>query len=543
MLSVQSQLYVHIQKCDTALNVWESLQKLYDDRGLSRKISLLKQLIQSRLEECDGMQDYIDRIIGTSDKLKGVGFYIGDEWIGAILLAGLTDEFKPLIMSIEANGQEIAPDSIVSKLIDVQSSCATTGEAFFAKKNFKKNKNFAKKRQCFICKSTQHLQNECPKRQTGSKDNKREKGNSHAAFCAVGLMSVCSKEDWYVDSGATANMSPFAENLTVTKQTSINEIKCANDARLKVKQMGSGTFKALDGEQITVNDILHIPDISANLLSVYRMVCHGNKVIFDYDGCKIYNKSDKLIASCKPENGVYKLKLIAHEQQCLLTKQEESSAMLWHRRFGHLNFQTMMKLRNSVNGISINDDDSEIKQCKIFPMAKQHREPFKTSETRSTKILELVHSDLCGPMENKSIGGAKYLLTFTDDFSRKTFVYFLKEKSQVLNKMVEFKNMMENQTDCRIKTFRTDNGTEYVTNDFKSFFIRNGIQHQLTCTYTPEQNGVAERANRTIIEKAKCMLLDGKLDVKFWAEACHAAAYLMNRTPRKRLDYKTPEEF
>lgn len=199
-------------------------------------------------------------------------------------------------------------------------------------------------------------------------------------------------------------------------------------------------------------------------------------------------------------------------------------------------------MSESVTGFAIKKENAEINRCKICPMGKQTRSPFPKSKTQSKKILELIHSDLCGPMENKSLGGAKYMLTLTDDFSRKTFLYFLKEKSQVTKTFKLFKNAIENETDHRIKKLRTDNGTEYVNNELLNFCEESGILQQFTCTYTPEQNGVAERANRTIVERAKCMLYDAGLETRFWAEACNMAAHLMNRTVRSALNFKTPEE-
>lgn len=235
ILSVEPTIYVHINKCTTAMEVWECLRKLYEDRGLTRKIALLAQLILPRLEECDNMQEYIDKKISASNKLTGIGFEVNDEWLGCILLAGLTEEYRPMLMSLESSGQDISADFIVSKLIDVQaSSSQKSGEAFLAKKIFKngRKKGKGKKtRKCFICKSTQHLANTCPdKKPTESaetdKNEKRgnAKENAQNAFCvqSVGLYTVTDKNDWYVDSGATAPMSPYADVISEHKNALVS---------------------------------------------------------------------------------------------------------------------------------------------------------------------------------------------------------------------------------------------------------------------------------------------------------------------------------
>lgn len=191
--------------------------------------------------------------------------------------------------------------------------------------------------------------------------------------------------------------------------------------------------------------------------------------------------------------------------------------------------------------MNFNDEKNRM-SCETCAMGKQARQPFAKSASEAKNLIELIHSDLCGPMETQSIGGAKYILTFVDEYSKKVFVYFLKHKSDVLGKFIEFKVMIECQTERRVKIMRTDNGGEYVNEEFGAFFRANGIIHQLTCPYTPQQNGTAERYNRTIIEKAKCMLFDAKLPKTYWAEAVHMAVYLINRSLSTASSKQTPEE-
>lgn len=211
-------------------------------------------------------------------------------------------------------------------------------------------------------------------------------------------------------------------------------------------------------------------------------------IIFDANGCRIFDKGRKLIFICKPQNGVFKL--ISATEKCMFANNDEQSLVTWHRRFGQVSYHTLLKLQSSVTGLAIQRTKNDIQKCEFCPLGKQHREPFKTSKTRATKILQLIHSDLCGPMEKRSIGGAKYnMLTFTDDFSRKLFVYFIAETSSVIDIFLDFKRLMENQTEHKIKILRTDNGTEYVSERFDDALKRSGIQHQMTFTYTPEQNG------------------------------------------------------
>lgn len=266
-------------------------------------------------------------------------------------------------------------------------------------------------------------------------------------------------------------------------------------------------------------------------MSVSKIVECDNTIIFNKkNGCTIISAKDEIIAQCKAENGVYKFSGIPYKKNCLLAKTKQT-ALMWHRRLGHINYQSLKKMRDgAVLGIEFDDDDSEIKKCETCPLGKHTRMPFKSSERKSNKILELIHLDLMGPMETQSIGHAKYALTMVDDFSREVFIYFIKSKAEVLTIFTKFKSFVENQTGEKIKTIRTDNGGEYVSNDFEKFCEKNGIQHQKTVAYTPQQNGVAERMNRTIVEKAKCLLFDAELPKSYWAEASNMSVYLINRS-------------
>lgn len=155
-----------------------------------------------------------------------------------------------------------------------------------------------------------------------------------------------------------------------------------------------------------------------------------------------------------------------------------------------------------------------------------HAEGNNTEGKRASNMLDLIHSDVCAPFRKKSFSGARYLLTFIDDCSRKVFGFAIKNKSDVFNEFINFKNR---------------SGTEYNSNTFNQFYSKHGILHQVTTTYTPQQNGVAERMNRTITDRICCMLLDSGLGQEFWAGAANTAIYLINRMPcRDKIE--SPEE-
>jgi len=219
----------------------------------------------------------------------------------------------------------------------------------------------------------------------------------------------------------------------------------------------------------------------------------------------------------------------------------------WHYRFGHLNMASLRKMANEniVYGLKSINKSIDLKGdiCETCAKSKLSVKPFpKAAENRENEVLSLIHTDICGPMNKQSAGGARYFATFIDDYSRYTFVYFLKTRDQILNAFKDFVVFAERQCGKKIKAVRSDNGREYVSRDFENFMSENGIKRQLTVPYTPQQNGVAERANRTLVEMARSMLVHSGTNESLWGEAVRTAAYLRNRSETKALNCKTPYE-
>jgi hypothetical protein len=180
--------------------------------------------------------------------------------------------------------------------------------------------------------------------------------------------------------------------------------------------------------------------------------------------------------------------------------------------------------------------------CKGRALGNNVKGSFFRSGNRSKEILDLIHSDVCGPMTSPSLNGYMYYVLFIDDHSRKTWIYFLKKKDGVLAKFQEFKAQVENLTGRKIKVLRSDNGGEYTSKYFNNFCIEVGIKREFTVPYNPHQNGVAERKNRTIIEATKEMIHDQSLPMTLWEEACNTTVYVQNMSPHHILKNITPEE-
>jgi hypothetical protein len=180
--------------------------------------------------------------------------------------------------------------------------------------------------------------------------------------------------------------------------------------------------------------------------------------------------------------------------------------------------------------------------CEKCIYGKHNRVRFPSGATRAKGILEMIHSDVFGPVHVPSLRKSVYYVSFIDDISRNTWIYFLRKKFEVFDKFKEFKALVENQTEKKIKVLRTDNDGELYGNEFEEFCKKCGIARHKTTPYTPQQNGVVERMNRTLMEKTRSMLSGVGLGQEFWAEAVGTACYLVNRSPSSMLYDKTPHE-
>ena len=314
-----------------------------------------------------------------------------------------------------------------------------------------------------------------------------------------------------------------------------------------VKATGKGTVLlkiAISQNQIQkceLKDVLFVPELSYNLLSVSKITKAGKIMKFVSSQCAILDENQRIVATAKLIGSLYHLNVIdGREANTAVT---DSNEVLWHRRYGHVGFRNLEILATNqmVDGFDY-QKSSDSKFCEPCIDGKHHKSAFpSTGGKRATEILELIHSDVCGKLEAKSLSGGEYFLSFIDK-SRFAWVYVLKQKSEVLSKFVEWKTMIENATGKKVKTLRTDNGGEYTAKDFEQYLKVNVIRHQLTVRKTPEQNGVAERFNRTIVEMVRAMLSDSGLAKKFWAEALSTACYLQNRSSTTAVRGMTPHE-
>lgn len=528
-LLIEPSCYSYIVDKENAREAWTALEDAFADSGLGRKVSLLQQWVSTRLQDCNSTEDYVNKMTNLWSKVKSVGFKIDEEVAAALMLGGLPKEYKPTILGIESSKDKITVDYVKNLLLqeislEDKSESENALAIKYRKKKFKK---------CFHCGGA-HYSKKCPQKK---KNNNTV--NSETVLISSFSVSEASSE-WYFDSGASSHMTKNKSLLINIREPRAKEVVVANNQKISVECIGDIKVSAkVNGieKKFLIKEVQYVPELCVNLLSVSQMVKNDYEVIFHKNGCKVLNSDKNLVITATLECNMFKINTLNFEYACAAKSVDKTT--LWHRRLGHVSLSNMHFLNNSSEN-RINT--KTVLNCVTCAEGKQSRLPFENNGTRANGLLELIHTDVCGPMTKKSLGGASYYVSFIDDYSKKIFVYIIKKKSAVFDCFVKFKNLMENQLDKKIKIIRSDNGGEYINDSFKVFCEKHGIIHQKTCSSTPQQNGVSERFNRTIVEKARCMLFDARLPLTFWAEAVNTAVKVINLLPNSTNREKCPDE-
>ena len=341
--------------------------------------------------------------------------------------------------------------------------------------------------------------------------------------------------------------------LLTDEEKEKSKVFLGDDSIISAVGEGKVRLATESGKFLALKKVAYVPELTKNLLSVPAMPQMEAEVRFDKDKCVVVKGGEHHTIGHSVGGKLYCVSVPPPDSANFTSVIPAMSKDIWHCRFGHLNGTDVDKLvkSNMVVGMKMaagKSGDADTEKCEGCALGKMAKTSFpKKSLNRARKPLEIVHTDLCGPMQVPSHGGSRYVLTFTDDYSRYTTVYFLQYKSDTLNKFKDYISLMENTSGHKvrklnIKTLRSDNGGEYTSNEFERFCADKGISREFSNPHCPEQNGVAERFNRTMIESARSMLYHAKLPLKFWAEAVQTAVYLRNRSPTVAVQHKTPYE-
>jgi transposase InsO family protein len=347
---------------------------------------------------------------------------------------------------------------------------------------------------------------------------------------APALNGTCS--NWILDSGASAHVTgKWSEFASYTPHPPMHKetIQTADGTYQPVK--GVGTVKCTPS--ITLSSVLYAPSFPVSLVSMSSLVDDIDcRIIADRYNCIIEErKTGRRLGIGVRHKGLWYLdRRETDEALCtaltVVTNDDEARLILQHCRLGHMSFDTMSKIFPE----EMKKVDKEKLVCDACEFGKHTRTSYVSRGLRSTLPFVLIHSDVwTSPVV--SVSGMKYFVTFIDCYSRMTWIYLLKHKSEVLTCFKDFYAYVQNRFNASIQIIRTDNGTEYVNNEFGNFLSQKGILHQTSCPDTSPQNGVAERKNRHLLEVARSLMFTMNVPKFLWSEAVMTATYLINRMP------------
>ncbi|KAG7584165.1 GAG-pre-integrase domain [Arabidopsis suecica] len=372
-------------------------------------------------------------------------------------------------------------------------------------------------------------------RSTAERDSGSRSGLGFRCNMALVTEECEKKSPWYFDSGCSRHMTGTKDYLQDVKKIKGGKVTFGDGGHGDIQGKG----KTSNAELPQLMNVYLVRGLKANLISVSQLCDEGLEVTFTKVDCKAFDEAgDIVLGGKRTGNNCY-----MWENRTTNCFSARDNLNLWHQRLGHMNTRNLATLvdKEIIRGVpKLKVEDKMIcgpcnqgKQVKV-----QHK---KVPDVQTKSALDLVHMDLMGPMQIESIAGKKYVFVLVDDFSRYTWVRFIREKSDTADSFRIWALQLINERGG-IKRIRSDHGGEFQNESMKDFCENHGIAHQFSAPRTPQQNGVVERKNRTLQEMARAMIHGNQVPQRFWAEAINTSCYIINRVYVRRDSMKTPYE-
>ena len=560
------------------------LRNHYLGSSKPRIISLYTTLTSMKLAGGENVTDYMIKAETASASLKSAGETISDSLLIAMVLKGLPQrfetfctvttqrkdpmnfqEFKTALRSYEES------DKCQNVIVKSEDSVmyVKPGERQYSPRCFSCNQlghkanqcpnkvqgksEYKSNRWCENCKSPTHDTKWCRSRKKhavklASESNEKDDSDDHSFAMKVGLVQGVQKgfqssenNSILVDSGSSTHIITDKSKFIKFDEKFVpldHVIELADGSRQNGVAQGRGnaSVKLCDSsgklQKVLLQDALYIPSYNSDIFSVRAATKSGASVIFTPKYSKLTTK-DGTSFEFEDTEKLYFLNKITTGNK----KKNSHTLQQWHNILGHCNVKDVLKLEGVVKGMHISSKSDF--DCETCTLGKMTQYMNRAPDSKAENSLESIHCDIAGPVTPEAREGFRYAINFIDDYSGATFVYFLKNKSDAVKALERF--LADSSPYGVIKRFRRDNALEFTSAEFDSVLVKNKIKSELSCPYSPHQNGTAERSWRTLFEMARCLLIESGLPKNLWTYAVKTAAYIRNRCYNPRLEI-TPFE-
>ncbi|GIL67494.1 hypothetical protein Vafri_20882 [Volvox africanus] len=555
----------HLQTIVRAANAkaaWDALAATFASTCNTRKVALRQELSDFKMENGEELPVYISRARQLQSDLLETGHVVSDAELSIIVIKGLPSKYHVVTTALTMREGELDFNQVVTRLMayvlpedDKKDSSAfithRSGGNASSSGGKGSRPNSKSNATCHYCGKPGHFIRECKKRLADQKQGNygRSVGNlqrREPIKMAYAVGSESRLDAWHLDSASewhiTYDVSEL-EDVRAVKPEEIFTVVGYDGSKHQPTHIGRYTMwsNTVKGLKIELNNVYVVPKATVKLISAGIFDERGAMIVLGHDKALVQAEGRTILRADKVGR-LYAIRynpagcLASKGRSCAAVGSGNSKAALWHRRLGHLGYTSLERMcrENMVTGMEVDHASLEAassRVCEPCIYGKHTRGPFPSTGHKAVKPLGLIHLDVCGPMPETSLGGSRYVTTLLDDCTGFSTVAFTETKDMVAKKVKTMIEALENITGRRVKEVRTDRGTEFLNSAMGTYFGEKGIIHGTTVGYSPEQNGAAERLNRTLLEKTRAMLAESGLPLKLWAEAMATANLLRNVSP------------